>query len=187
MRSQLPALALELGADERTLRRAARRGTVRCHRPGPRQLELDAGEREYLREHWALLSALTRALRTEPNVSVAVLYGSTARGDDRAASDVDLLVALRDDSAMDAAGVAERLGRAVHRPVDVARLPRVEKQSPLLLLFALDEGRVLVDRDGRWAALRKRRSRIIREARQSLEQSRREAAESMRMLEEDID
>ena len=48
---------------------------------------------------WSLLSALRRALRTEPNVRLAVVYGSFARGDDVSDSDLDLLVSLREDQS----------------------------------------------------------------------------------------
>ena len=140
---------------------------------------------EYLRDHWELLSALTGALRTEANVSLAVLYGSVARGDERADSDVDLLIALREDRPGAASALAQRLARAVGRSVDVARLDRVERQAPLLLLDALDEGRVLVDRDERWPSLRARRVQVRRAARRDRELARAQAAESLRMLLED--
>jgi predicted nucleotidyltransferase len=182
MRSPLPTLAKEIGADQRTLRRAAQRGMVRCSRSGPRQLELDEAERDYLHSHWPLLSSLTRALRTEPNVRLAVLYGSAARGDDRPDSDVDLLVDLSEDRPDAGVKLALRLERALGRRVDVVRLGRVRGRSPLLVLQVLDEGRVLVDRDGRWPALKARRWRMAGAARRDRERARREAAESLRML-----
>ncbi len=183
MRSQLPTIAREIGADERTLRRAAARGTVRAHRPGTRQLELAEGEMEYLRTHWALLSALNRALRTEPNVAVALLYGSAARGEDRVDSDLDLLVGLRDEAAP-AAGreLALRLERVLGREVDVARVSRAWKDAPLLVLRAIDEGRVLVDRDDSWPALRAERPRLERAARRKHEADRRQARDSLDQL-----
>jgi predicted nucleotidyltransferase len=185
MRSRLPSLAEDVGADERTLRRAAQRGTLRCRRPGPRRLEMDAGELDYLRSHWDLLKALTRALRTERNVRLAVLHGSAASGDDRNDSDVDLLVALRAPAAGAATALATRLERALRRDVDVAELARVETEAPLLLLHALDEGRVLVDRDERWPELLARRGELARAA-QRAERAERQAVEaSWRMLVED--
>lgn len=185
MRSPLPALAEDLSADERTLRRAARRGTVRCRRPGPRQLELDAGELDYLRSHWELLFQLTGALRTERGVRLAVLYGSTARGDDRRDSDVDLLVDLRAAAPGAGPALAARLEHALGRRVDVAELGRVENDAPLLLLYALDEGRVLVDRDEGWPALQRRRAAIDLAAKRAEEAERRAVEESWRMLTED--
>jgi predicted nucleotidyltransferase len=182
MRSPLPTIALELGADERTLRRAVGRGAVHCSRATPRQLEFAPGELDYLRTHWELLSSLSRALRTEPNVGLAVLYGSAARGDDRADSDVDLLVGLRNSAPSAATALAMRLGDALERDVDVARLDRVRTQAPFLLVQALDEGRVLVDREAEWPKLQSRRDRFVRAARKAIDQNRREAAASLDML-----
>ena len=84
----LQELAADLGLEERTLRRAVSQGTLRATRTGPRRLTLASGEREYLRVHWSLLSALRQALRTEHPVRLAVLYGSLARGDDDEGSEL---------------------------------------------------------------------------------------------------
>lgn len=176
MRSPLPAVARELGADERTLRRAAERGAVRCRRSGPRKLEFAEGELDYLRAHWGLMRALTRALRTEPSVRLAVLYGSMARGDDRRDSDVDVLVEFGGDVPGAAGCLAIRLERAVGRDVDVARLGHVRESAPLLVLQALDEGRVLVDRDGRWSSLVRERGRIAKAVASAREAAREQAA-----------
>lgn len=186
MRSVLPDIAVQLGADERTLRRAARRGTVRCQRPGPRTLELLPGELAYLRGHWDLLSALTRAFRTEPNVRLAVLYGSTARGREREDSDIDVLVDFRDDAAASTSALARRLEGMMGVPVDVARLSRVRAASPLLLLRAVNEGRVLVDRENIWAALQGNRETIARAARRALRRDREAAADSLGQLLEEL-
>lgn len=153
-------LADDLGAEERTLRRAASQGTMRCHRSGPRRLRLAAGEREYLRGHWELLARLRRALRTERRVRLAVLYGSVARGDEDVGSDLDLLVSFAGDRPSDGFELAMRLERVAGRKVDVARLERVEADAPLLLDRVLGEGRVLVDRGGHWQRLRDRRRAI---------------------------
>jgi predicted nucleotidyltransferase len=185
MRSTLPSIALELHGDERTLRRAIARGAVRCERPGQRELRFDPGELDYLRGHWSVLSTLTCALRTEPNVRLAALYGSLSRGEERRDSDLDLLVDFRNATPRAATGLAIRLERAVGRSVDVARLDRVRTDAPLLLLQALEDGRVLVDRDTLWPRLRSERSRLARSAREALENDRRRAAESLRMLLED--
>jgi predicted nucleotidyltransferase len=111
---------------------------------------------------------LLRTLRTEPNVRLAVLYGSAARGDDHAGSDVDLLVAFRNDTPAAAGTLVVRLERALGREVDVARLAPVSANAPLLLLDALDEGRVLIDRDDLWHELTQRRAAIAKAAKQSL-------------------
>jgi predicted nucleotidyltransferase len=187
MVSALPAIAMELGADERTLRRATARGTVRARRPRARQLELPAGELDYLRAHWGLLHKLTAALRTEPNVALATLYGSAARGDDHSRSDIDLLVAFRNDAPEAASALARRLERALQRPVDVARLSRVRDAAPLLLLQALDEGRVLVDRDGAWPRMLGARRATARAAARQMAIDRRAAARSLdRLLAEEF-
>jgi predicted nucleotidyltransferase len=161
---QLQEIARDIGTDERTLRRAVQVGTVRATRPGPRRLALADGELQYLHTHFELVSALKRALRTEPNVRLAVLHGSVARGDDRPDSDVDLLVSLGEDRPDAAVKLGVRLERELGRIVDVTRLGRVERHAPLLLQQVLDEGRVLIDRDGEWDSLRARRSAIARRA-----------------------
>jgi predicted nucleotidyltransferase len=154
-------LAADLGVEDRTLRRAASQGTLRCRRVGPRRLRLSAGEREYLRDHWALLAQLRRLLRTQRSVRLAVLYGSVARGEEDAGSDLDLLVSFAAGSSLRAGSqLAAHLEAATAHRVDVADLARVEADTPLLLSRVLDEGRVLVDRDGHWGQLRDRRRAI---------------------------
>lgn len=153
-------LAADLGAQERTLRRAVSQGALRASRSGPRRLALAPGERDYLRTHWPLISELRRALRTEQDVRLAVLYGSLARGDEDEGSDLDLLVSLAGDRPSAAFKLASRLGGIIGRRVDIARLERIEAKAPLLLDRVLDEGRVLIDRDGQWDRLCERRSAI---------------------------
>jgi hypothetical protein len=75
-------------ADQRTLRRAVALGTVRYAKLSPRRVELAAGEEEYLRRHWGLLGSLPSALGTEPNMRFAAVFGSVARGEDDADSDI---------------------------------------------------------------------------------------------------
>ena len=140
-------------------------GTLRARRNGPRRLRLASGEREYLRVHWPLLSGLRQALRTEHGVRLAVLYGSLARGDEDAGSDLDLLISFADERPLAGAKLAVRLERLCGRQVDIADLERVEARAPLLLDRVLDEGRVLVDRDGQWRLLRDRRGAIRARAR----------------------
>jgi predicted nucleotidyltransferase len=175
-------LASELGAEERTLRRAVADGMVRCERLGPRRQRVSDEERNYAILHWQVLAKLRRALRTEPNVRLAVVYGSVARGDETPESDLDLLVSLAEDRPDAAVKLAVRLERALHREVDVTRLNRVEDSAPLLLLQALDDGRVVLDRDGQWPGLRASRGEIARRARRSHEARRRRARASIREL-----
>lgn len=133
-------------------------------------------------DHWPLLSALRRALRTEPNVRLAVVYGSVARGDENPNSDIDLLVSLREDHPDAAVKLAVRLERALGQEVDVARLTRIQNTAPLLLLQAIDEGRVVLDRDLQWEPLRTQRANIARRARHSHAARRRRARASINEL-----
>jgi predicted nucleotidyltransferase len=124
-----------------------------------------------------LLSDLRCALRTQQGVRLAVLYGS----DEDAGSDLDLLVSFADDRPLAGAKLAVRLEHLSDRRVDVANLERVETRAPLLLDRALDEGRVLVDRDGQWRSLRERRSAIRVRARRA---HRRQMVGAARAIEE---
>lgn len=179
---ELAEVARELDVDTRTLRRAAADGTIRCERVGARRQRVSEDELRYATTHWRRLSALRRALRTEPNVRLAVLYGSVARGDDTPDSDVDLLVSLGEDRPDAAVKLAVRLERTLGLEMDVARLNRIQDTAPLLLLRALDEGRVVLDRDGEWAELKARRSEIVRRARHAHEARRRRARTSISEL-----
>ena len=80
--NSLRRVAAELSIPERTLRRAASEGLVRGERVSPRRFQITLREEAYLRTHWVLLRGLRAALRTEPNVRLAVLFGSTATGGD---------------------------------------------------------------------------------------------------------
>ncbi len=175
-------LATELGAEERTLRRAVAQGTIHCRRQGPRRTRLPPGEEDYLRRHWALLLELRKALRTERKVRLAVLYGSVARGQEDAGSDLDLLVALSNGEPMVAIGLGVRLGRVAGRDIDVARLDKIDRAAPLLLHRVLEEGRVLVDRDGIWDELTRRRRSIAARAKRSYRRQMSEAATAVEKL-----
>jgi len=160
-------LAADLAVEEATLRGAVAQDTLRASRDESRDLRLAPDEREYLRTHWPLLSELRGALLPEHGVRLTVLYGSLARGDEDVDSDLDLLVSLTGDRLSAGLELALRLERVSGRPVDIAHLTRVEAQAPLLLDRVLDEGRVLIDRDGQWTQLCERRSAIRARARRS--------------------
>ncbi len=160
-------LAADLAVEGRTLRLAVSQGTLRTSRNGSGDLQLAPGEREYFRGHWPLLSELSGALLPEHGIRLAVLYGSMARGDEDADSDLDLLVSLADDRLSVEFKLAVRLKRVSARQVDIAHLAHVDAQAPLLLDRVLDEGRVLIDRDGQWEQLCERRSAIRARARRS--------------------
>lgn len=165
----LPQLARELDTTDRTLRRAFEQGLLHARRPSPRRVELPLSEHLYLRRHWSLLADLRRALRTEQGLSLAVLFGSTARGDGHTASDLDLLVAfrpLRHGSAgrsRRARSLAQRVSTKLGRQVQVVSLDDAW-DAPLLLADVVRDGRVLVDRGGEWADLVGERERIDRAA-----------------------
>ena len=161
----LDLLAEEVLVSGRTLRRAAGRGTIRCRRLGERRIRLSPSEYQYVRSHWPLCSSLLAALRTLPNVRLAVLYGSFARGEEHDSSDLDLLVRLRRDDFQARAEVRERLQAAADRRVQLVGLGEAEQSSPLLS-DVLRDGRVLVDRDGDWQRLRRRERVIERRARE---------------------
>jgi predicted nucleotidyltransferase len=155
----LHEVAGEIGAHERTLRRGLSDGLIRGRRPTARTVELARGEVAYLRTHWPLLRTLREALRSERTVRLAVLIGSAARGAMREGSDVDLLVDLASTGWRARDRMRERLARATGLPVDLVAL-EVALQDSLLLDAALRDGRVLVDRDGRWPSLLARREEV---------------------------
>jgi predicted nucleotidyltransferase len=162
MRTALPELAAELETTDRTLRRALRQGLVNARRPSPRTVDVSLAERTYLRRAWPLLRGLREALRTEPTVSLAVLFGSRARGDYSAGSDVDLLVGLRDEA--NARHVASRLSEKLGLRVQLVSLEDA-RRAPLLLREVLREGRVLIDRDREWRSLLREKEQVERAAR----------------------
>jgi predicted nucleotidyltransferase len=152
--------AKRLGCSERTLRRYINVGLLRGRRLARGQLELSQAEEAYLRGHWTLLSKLMAALRTERDVRLAVLFGSTATGEDTPISDVDLLIVHRRPGWRTQVDLRMRLRRVLGMPVDVVMLEQAEEQSSLLA-DVLREGRVLVDRDDLWEGLRRRRDQIL--------------------------
>jgi predicted nucleotidyltransferase len=158
--------AAELSIPERTLKRAAAEGLVRGERLSPRRFRVSFSEEAYLRSHWGLLHMLRAALRTEPNVRLAVLFGSTAKGDDCQDSDIDVLVVLDDPSVGRLAGLTERLSGRVGREVQLVRLADAEN-APVLLADVIEQGRVLIDREDRWPTLRDEVARWQRLARRA--------------------
>jgi predicted nucleotidyltransferase len=161
--TELALLGWEVGVSERTLRRAVNQGALRAARPTPRTLDLPLAERRYIRRSWATLAALRAALRTEQNVRLAVLFGSAARGTDAPASDLDLLVDLRDSRLERVVDLSLKLTEIMGRRVDVVRREDAETE-PSLLLDILADGRVLVDRDALWPRLLGREAQLLCDA-----------------------
>jgi uncharacterized protein len=148
----LDLLATELGVNGRTLRRAAGDGAIRVTRLGPRRLKLSPAEESYVLHAWPLLGRLRALLRTERNVRLAVLFGSRARGDERPDSDVDLMVVFDEDTVVRQLELARRLEAALGLPVQIVSAEDA-RAAPVMLADAIEDGRVLVDRDGDWARL----------------------------------
>ncbi|MBA3383822.1 MAG: nucleotidyltransferase domain-containing protein [Actinobacteria bacterium] len=111
-----------------------------------------------------MLSRSLETLRKHPNVRLAVLFGSVARGSEQADSDLDVLVRLRRDDHRARAELVDALKEASGRRVQLVSLEQAE-EAPLLLADVLSDGRVLVDRDGDWPRLRRRERQVIRRAR----------------------
>jgi predicted nucleotidyltransferase len=133
-------------------------------------LEVDAAERAYLRSHWELLARLRAVLRTEPNVRFAAIFGSLARGDERADSDLDIVIEFRRRDRRGRIRLAGKLEAVAERRVQMLHLPDLEECAPDLLGEILLEGRVLVDRDDRWPRLLRRRRQIFQRAKRADEQ-----------------
>lgn len=89
-----------------------------------------------------LLERARSLLEAEPTVRLAYVFGSCARGEERATSDVDVGLVL--DEAGRREDIAERLERGLGRSVDVVDLRRA---SPLLLREVLRDGVAVVFRD----------------------------------------
>jgi predicted nucleotidyltransferase len=163
MSQRLTETATALDCDERTLRRYVGVGLLLAERGKRRELRLPYGEELYLRRHWELLHALRRALRTEKSVRLAVLFGSTATGEDRPESDVDLLIEHSTGDLEQVVELRRRLEKHVGRPIHLVLLDDA-RESPTLLADILDEGRVIVDRGGIWRRLVRRRRAVLRDA-----------------------
>jgi predicted nucleotidyltransferase len=118
-------------------------------------------ERAYLQANWPLLAGLREALRTEPSVRAAILFGSYARGDQHLLSDVDILVQAQPETPM--RGIANRLRERFDMSFHLIALEDAE-MAPLLLSEIVGEGRVLVDRIQLWPRLTADRGRIERAA-----------------------
>jgi predicted nucleotidyltransferase len=161
--SQLDLIAGDLPVGERTLRRGLAQGLVHGERLGPRRVRIAPAEELYLVRYWPLLGQLRQLLRTERRVRLAVLFGSVARGQDGPGSDVDILVTTRDGDGRYLYDLEARLTEAMNRDVQLAQLESAER-DPSMMADVLDDGRVLVDRDGEWAELRARAEDVHRAA-----------------------
>lgn len=93
--------------------------------------------------------ALRETLQAFPEISLAVLFGSTARGTAGSTSDVDLAVWLDTEAVNRLWDIDLAAGAAMRRPVDLVDLRRA---PPLLRLQIARHGIVLVEAEpGRWS------------------------------------
>jgi predicted nucleotidyltransferase len=166
--------AEEVGVSERTLRRAAKQGTLRAWWPTARRLDISQAEKHYVRRSWPLLADLRGALRTEHNVRFAALFGSAARGEDGPESDIDLVVEMREGGLDRLIALELKLEAALGRPADIVALEEAESK-PELLYEIVTEGRVVVDREYRWSALQARLTMLRRSASRAEREQRRAA------------
>ncbi len=157
-------LAGELRVSERTLRRAVADGTIRGSRPSVRRLTISQGEREWVLRYWPLIARVRAALRTEPSVRLAVLFGSSARGREHGRSDLDVLIELDGASPGRLAALEERLTAVAGQDVQLVWLGDAQG-SASLMAEVLRDGRVLVDRAGLWPRLKRRERRVAEAAR----------------------
>jgi predicted nucleotidyltransferase len=160
----LEQLAREVGVHERTLRRAAGSGLIHSQRLSARRLSLSDSETAWVRSHWQLVGGLLSALRTEPNLELAVLFGSVARGDDvSGVSDVDLLVCLRRSEPGAEQALRGRLSERLRSEVQLVPL-QAARGDPHLLAEVLRDGRPLVDRRDIWPKLQAQREQTREQA-----------------------
>jgi len=148
----------------RTIERAVRLGLVRAARRSPRRTWIASDEAGYLARRWKVLAALRDALRTEPRVEVAAIYGSFARGEDSPGSDIDVAAWVPETWGLGELGRLEwKLSAAAGRPVDVVPWMNVVGSS-IFARALLRDGRPLVDRRGHWEGLVRRKQSIRRRA-----------------------
>jgi predicted nucleotidyltransferase len=155
-------LARELGTTDRTLRRLAEVGTIHSGRPRAGLRKVLQDEETYLRDHWHLLSALRAALRTEPKVIAALLFGSNATGADLPESDVDLVVAMEGEPTLrELNQLRRRIATRIGRPVDLFNLEDLAAETDRLVPV-IDQARPIVDRAYVWPRLVAYRRRLAR-------------------------
>jgi predicted nucleotidyltransferase len=179
--SDLDLLAEDLGITGRTLRRAISRGLVRGTVEDRRRYDIAPSERRYVRRHWKLLQSLLGVLRTEPNIRLAVLFGSLARGEGGAESDLDLLVDFQRPERLSAADLSLKLTERLGRRVQIVSLEQAEG-APVLLRDILRQGRVLVDRAGDWSRISRRAPTVDRLADREEERLERSAWQTLDAL-----
>jgi predicted nucleotidyltransferase len=114
----------------------------------------------------AIIHRLRATSAQHPGLEMMVLFGSVARGEEAPESDVDLIIdgPLTEDltaRTLLRGRLIEELGRSVElMSVDEAG------RAPVVLVAALRDGHVIIDRSGRWPALLRHREQFEAEARE---------------------
>lgn len=99
-----------------------------------------------------MIAELTATLAEEPGVVLAVLFGSQATGEATPSSDVDVLVELEPPGDAEVMALHRRLVERLGKEVDIPTT-RQAAHSQRLWTHAVRDGRVLVDRRGRWPSI----------------------------------
>lgn len=105
------------------------------------------------------MEPLQRALEQDTRLAYALVFGSRARGDAHAGSDVDLAIGLADDARLGPGEIGylvSALEAASGLTIDLVLL---EEAPPALAYRVFRDGRVLLERDR--AALVERKTRAI--------------------------
>lgn len=101
-----------------------------------------------------LLESLRQRAASLPEVRLAVLFGSTARGEARSQSDVDLGVSVAPDTAAVRRRAEAEMSRATGRPLHIVFL---EEAPPLLRFEIAKDGVLLLQRqDDLWRSFKER-------------------------------
>ncbi|HOW51022.1 MAG TPA: nucleotidyltransferase domain-containing protein [bacterium] len=91
-----------------------------------------------------MTAAITACLEARPDVRLAILFGSAARGKLHKRSDIDIAVALDDNTPEKREALREELAALTHREVDLLDLPGLHG---FILKEVLTQGTVVVKRD----------------------------------------
>lgn len=126
--------------------------------------------------NFPLKQTVTTALRLQPDIVLAILFGSVAEGKERADSDIDIAIDVgRTLAAKEKISLISRLAEITGRPVDLIDLHTVGEP---LLGQILQHGERILGSDSRYADLIRKhvfdkadflpyRERILRERRQA--------------------
>lgn len=129
----------------RTLSRAAANGSIRAKGGRGHPYIVSEDEAQYLKDYWPVLSSLREALRCEPVVQEAVLFGSYATGHAHAASDLDLMVDIKNASGVQMLHLKNRLEKRLGKFVDLYLFSDLQQNYKILEEIG-KTGRPLINR-----------------------------------------